>query len=55
MWADALEMYDDVEYEADAEKTVPTVVFQLAKDIGGSRPVTPHEARRRIAELKRRS
>ena len=52
IWADALEMYDDVEYEADAEKQVPAALFQLANEFVGSRPVTPQEARRLIVELK---
>jgi hypothetical protein len=52
MWADALEMRDDVDYGDDAENGVLTAVHQLANRGMGACPATPKEARRLIAELK---
>lgn len=53
IWADALEMRDDVEFGDDAENGVITAIFLLANEIVGDRPVTPERARELIAELKR--
>ncbi len=52
IWADALEVRDDVEYGDDRENGVLTAVFQLANQGMGACPVTPQEARRLIAELR---
>jgi hypothetical protein len=51
IWAEALEVRDDVEYGDDAENGVLTAVFQLASKGMGACPVTPASARRLIAEL----
>lgn len=53
IWADALEVRDDVEFGDDAENGVITAIFLLATEIVGDRPVTPERARELIAELKR--
>jgi hypothetical protein len=51
MWADALEVRDDVDYGDDAENGVLTAMFQLANKGMGACPATPKEVRRVIAEL----
>jgi len=52
IWADALEMRDDVEFGDDAETGVVTAVLQLSNEVIGDRPVTPRRARELIAELE---
>ena len=53
VWADALEVRDDVEFGDDAENGVITAIFLFANEIVGDRPVSPERASELIAELKR--
>ena len=52
IWADALEMRDDVDFGDDHATGVVTAVFELATEVVGARPVTPDVARELIAELE---
>ena len=51
IWAEALEVRDDVDFGDDAAGLVTGTVIQLASEGLGARPVTPGTARELVTEL----